>query len=95
MGPRVSSIYGGVSRCARLQHFLVVRFVVLPISNDAMCSHFDAFSVIRQMLIHKNKQLTAYEAAMKGVTMDKVVEATDLEGMTLKQAMERRKGYRS
>jgi hypothetical protein len=47
------------------------------------------------MLIHKNKQLTAYEAAMKGVTMDKVVEATDLEGMTLKQAMERRKGYRS
>lgn len=51
--------------------------------------------VIRQLLIRKNKKLDEDEkAALEGPTRARVEEAARLEGLTLEQAMERRKGYR-
>ncbi|KNZ71257.1 hypothetical protein J132_00102 [Termitomyces sp. J132] len=51
--------------------------------------------VIRQMLINKNKQFTIDDnAASKDADRTRVEEAARLEGLTLQQAMERRKSYR-
>ncbi|KJA20089.1 hypothetical protein HYPSUDRAFT_204133 [Hypholoma sublateritium FD-334 SS-4] len=51
--------------------------------------------LIRQMLIRENRKLDADEkAAMEGANRTRVEEAARLEGITLEQAMERRKGYR-
>jgi len=50
---------------------------------------------IRQILIRKNNELDADEkVALDGANLVMVSEAARLEGMTLDQAMERRKGYR-
>jgi hypothetical protein len=47
------------------------------------------------MLVNKNKKLDAdQKAGLEGADRDRVVEAARLEGITLEQAMERRKGYR-
>ena len=52
-------------------------------------------TVIRQMLIRKNEILDRDErAAMDSVNRERVEEAARLEGLTLEQALERRKGFR-
>lgn len=51
--------------------------------------------VIRQMLVRKNEILDRDEwAAMDSVNRERVEEAARLEGLTLEQALERRKGFR-
>ncbi|KAF8218769.1 hypothetical protein L208DRAFT_1419460 [Tricholoma matsutake] len=50
--------------------------------------------IICQMLINKNKKLDADEkAALEGANQVMIAEAAHLEGITFKQALERRKGY--
>jgi len=51
--------------------------------------------VIRQILVNRNKKLDADEdAALQGANRARVEEAARLEGLTLEQALERRKGFR-
>ena len=60
-----------------------------------MCLYLHTSTVIRQILIRKNNEFDADEkVALDRANLVMVSEAARLEGMTLDQAMERRKGYR-
>lgn len=51
--------------------------------------------VIRQMLVRENKALDADElGAMKGANRQRIEEFARLEGITIEEAMERKRGFR-
>jgi hypothetical protein len=50
---------------------------------------------LRQILVAENKRLNADELrSLQAADKERVEEAARLEGLTLEQAMERRKGFR-
>ena len=52
-------------------------------------------SVIRQILVRDNKRLNEDElGALKGANRDRIEEFARLEGITLEEAMERKRGFR-
>lgn len=51
--------------------------------------------VIRQMLVRKNKRLDEDElGALKGANRERIQEAARLEGISIEEAMERKRGFR-
>lgn len=53
------------------------------------------FIVIRVILVHDNKKLDEHElGALKGANRERIKEAARLEGITLEEAMERKRGFR-
>lgn len=93
VGAQIPPINDHISRCARHECHNVIRSVdvLFPATS---CSHFRTLLAIRQMLIQKNKKLDSDERAALEGNQARVAEAAHLEGMTLEQAIERRKSYR-
>ena len=55
----------------------------------------DRFLVIRMMLVRENKRLDMDElGALKGANKERIEEFARLEGITIEEAMERKRGFR-
>lgn len=53
------------------------------------------FKVVRQMLVRANHRLTQSElGALKGANRQRVEDAAKLEGISIEEALERKRGFR-
>lgn len=71
------------------------RSVCLISSHPSRVHGFDAYTVIRWMLVQQNKRLDQEEIGdLKGARRERIEEAARLEGITFDEALRRRRGFR-
>lgn len=73
--------------------FLALSEFKIVLALHTKCSYF--LPVIRFMLVKKNRQLDEDElGALKGANKERIEEFARLEGISLEEATERKRGFR-
>lgn len=92
MGPRLPPVDDYRSRLFRTCHGTRLQYVSLCLGY-ADC--LPRVTVVRQILIAENKKLDQNEfGEMTVAERERIEEAARLEGLTLEEALERKKGFR-
>lgn len=94
MGPELPSLDDHWSGVLCVEYCPRIRYVTIDLVLDKG-SGADMWTVVRYILVAENKRLDKSEAEeMSEAERERIKEAARLEGLTLDEAMERKKGFR-